>query len=134
MQSTLFSADQQCPASVASCVPPRANGAATPIVPPDIPDSLAKRVKISEATAAATAHKRVPTGTIDGVELERENGKLMYSYDIKVPGKSGIDEVNVDALTGKVIGYSHESAAAEAKEAASEGKAEKTKPAKPKKP
>lgn len=100
----------------------------------DIPDSLAKRVKISEATAAATAHKRVPTGTIDGVELERENGKLMYSYDIKVPGKSGIDEVNVDALTGKVIGYSHESAAAEAKEAASEGKAEKTKPAKPKKP
>lgn len=100
----------------------------------DIPDSLAKHTKIAERVAAATAQKRVPKGTIDGVELERENGKLMYSYDIKVPGKSGIDEVNVDALTGKVIGYSHESAAAEAKEAAEEAKADKAKAAKPKKP
>jgi len=95
----------------------------------DIPDSLAKQTKITEEAAAATAHKRVPKGTIDGVELEREKGKLMYSYDIKVPGKSGADEVNVDALTGKVIGHSHESAATEAKEAAAE-KSEK----KPKKP
>ncbi len=42
MQSTAFSADQQCPSSIASCVPPRANGSATSIVPPDIPDSLAQ--------------------------------------------------------------------------------------------
>ena len=100
----------------------------------DIPDSLAKHAKITESAAAAAAHKRVPKGTIDGVELEREKGKLIYSYDIKVPGKSGIDEVNVDAVSGKVIGYSHESAAAEAKEAADEAKAEKAKPAKAKKP
>ncbi|HEX3702260.1 MAG TPA: TonB-dependent receptor [Vicinamibacterales bacterium] len=40
MQSTVFSADQQCPSSVSSCVPPKTNGAATPLVPPDIPDSL----------------------------------------------------------------------------------------------
>jgi uncharacterized membrane protein YkoI len=100
----------------------------------DLPDSLVKHVKITEAAAAATAQKRVPKGSIDGVELEREKGKLMYSYDMKVPGKSGIDEVNVDAVTGKVIGYSHESAAAEAKEAAEEAKADKGKGAKPKKP
>jgi len=99
----------------------------------DIPDSLVKHSKIAESAAAATARKRVPKGTIEGVELERENGKLMYSYDIKVPGKSGIDEVNVDAVTGKVIGYSHESAAAEAKETADEAKAAKEKAAKSKK-
>jgi uncharacterized membrane protein YkoI len=94
---------------------------------------LVKHSKITESAAAATAQKRVPKGTIDGVELERENGKLMYSYDIKVPGKSGIDEVNVDAVTGKVIGYSHESAAAEAKESADEAKAAKENAAKTKK-
>src|SRR5205823_10271078 len=42
LQSTTFSADQQCPASVASCVVPRANGSDVAIVPPDIPDALAQ--------------------------------------------------------------------------------------------
>jgi len=95
----------------------------------DIPDSLAKEAKITESAAAATAQKRVPKGTIDGVELEREKGKLMLSYDIKTPGKSGVDEVNVDAITGKIIGFSHESAATEKKEAAAEAK--KVAPKKP---
>jgi len=49
----------------------------------------------------------------------------MFSYDIKTSGKSGIDEVNVDAITGKIIGVGHESAAAEKKEAEAEGKANK---------
>jgi uncharacterized membrane protein YkoI len=94
----------------------------------DIPDSLAKRAKITEAAAAATAQKRVPKGKIDGVELEMEKGKLMYSYDMKTAGKSGTDEVNVDAVTGKIIGFSHESPAAEKKEAAAEKKPPAKKP------
>lgn len=103
----------------------------------DIPDSLAKRAKITEAAAAATAQKRVPKGAIEGVELEIEKGKLMYSYDIKTAGKSGTDEVNVDAVTGKIIGFAHESAATEKKEAAEDAKAAKAakaKAAKAKKP
>lgn len=94
----------------------------------DMPDSLAKLTKIGEKDAAATAQKRVPKGTIDAVELEREKGKLIYSYELKVPGKSGTTEVNVDALTGKIVGTSHESAADEAKEAAEEAKAKTKKP------
>ena len=70
----------------------------------------------------------MPKGKIDGVELEMENGKLMYSYDLKTAGKSGIDEVNVDAITGKIIGFSHESPAAEKKEAAAEAKKPVKKP------
>ena len=93
-----------------------------------IPDSLAKRAKITEAAAAATAQKRVPKGKIEGVELENENGKLIYSYDIKTAGKSGVDEVNVDATTGKIIAFAHESPAAEKKEAAAEKKPAKKKP------
>src|SRR4051812_43685757 len=89
----------------------------------DLPDSLVREAKIGESTAAATALAKVPKGKVSSVELEREGGKLLYSYDIKVPGKSGIDEVQVDAVTGAIVGkVVHESAAAEKKEAADEAK------------
>jgi len=91
----------------------------------EIPDSLVKAAKISEAAAAETAQKRVPNATIARVELERENGKLIYSYDMKTKGKSGVDEVNVDAVTGKIISVAHESPVTEKKEAAAEAKAAK---------
>jgi uncharacterized membrane protein YkoI len=101
----------------------------------DLPDSLAREAKISEAAASATALAKVPNGKVAAVEIEREGGKLIYSYDIKVPGKSGIDEVNVDAVTGDVVGkVGHESAAAEKKEAADEAKAKPAAKAKTKKP
>ena len=41
----------------------------------------------------------------------------MYSFDIKVPGKSGSEEVVGDAMTGKVLSVEHESPEEEAKEA-----------------
>lgn len=88
----------------------------------EIPDSLAKIAKVSEEAAAKVAQKRVPKGTIQAVELEREKGRLIYSYDMKVAGKSGVEEVNVDAKTGKLVRALHESAATEKKEAAAEKK------------
>jgi uncharacterized membrane protein YkoI len=92
----------------------------------DLPDSLAREAKVTEAAAAATALAKVPKGTIAAVELEREGGKLLYSYDIKVAGKSGIDEVQVNAVTGDIVGkVTHESAASEKKEAADEAKEKK---------
>lgn len=93
----------------------------------DVPDSLAKAATISEAVATAAAQKRIPKGAIQAMELERENGHLMYSYDFKTQGRSGIDEVNVDANTGKVLHVGHESPATEKKEAAADVKIEKTK-------
>ena len=99
----------------------------------DVPDSLTKVAKIAESVAA-TAQARVPKGKIQGVELERENDKLIYSYDIKTAGTSGIDEVHVDAMTGKIIAFAHEAPAAEKKEAAGDAKAAKAATAKSKKP
>ena len=96
----------------------------------EIPVSLAKEAKITEAAAAETAQKRFPNATIEGVELEREDGKLIYSYDMKTKGKSGVDEVNVDAVTGKIVSVSHESPVTEKKEAAAEAKAAKKAPTK----
>lgn len=87
---------------------------------------LQKEAKISEADARATALKQVPNGTVKSEELEREKGKLIYSYDISVPGKTGIDEVNVNAIDGSVVGKSHESPKTEKKEAKQEAKEKKT--------
>lgn len=90
----------------------------------DTPASLQREAKISLVSARATALKVVPTGKVTSEELEREKGKLIYSFDIKVAGKSGIEEVAVDAKTGKVLAHEHETPKMEAKEAAKE-KAEK---------
>ena len=101
----------------------------------DIPEALAKQAKITEDAAAAAALKRIPQGRIEAVELEKEKGKLLYSYDIKTEGKAGIDEVHVSAVTGKILSVVHESPAAEKKEAAEDAKAAKAKAAtKTKKP
>ncbi|MEJ2679679.1 MAG: PepSY domain-containing protein, partial [Gemmatimonadota bacterium] len=76
--------------------------------------------KIPEPQARATALARVPGVTVRSHELEREGGRLIYSYDIVVKGKAGIEEVNVDAMTGKVVGQQHEDASAERAEATAE--------------
>ena len=69
------------------------------------------------ATARATALRRVPGGRIRAAELERENGRLIYSFDIQVHGKPGIEEVHVAADDGRVLSVHHEDAKAERAEA-----------------
>jgi hypothetical protein len=82
--------------------------------------ALKARAKISGDSAKKIARAQVPGGTIRSGELEEEKGKLIYSFDIKVAGKSGIEELNVDALTGAVVAHEHESDATERKEAKTE--------------
>lgn len=86
----------------------------------DIPASLAREAKISLDSARSIATHRVANATIASQELEREHGRLIYSFDMKVDGKPGVEEVNVNALNGKIVGVSHEGPAAEKKEAAAE--------------
>ncbi len=74
----------------------------------DVPDSLLKAARVPEARAAALALARVPNGKIRSLELEREHGALIYSFEIKVAGKAGITEVNVNAMTGRVGPLEHE--------------------------
>ncbi len=77
--------------------------------------------RIKEAQARATALAQVPGAAVRSHELEFEKGRWIYSYDLKVKGKTGIEEVNVDAMTGKVVAVEHENPKAEAKEKAAEG-------------
>ena len=94
--------------------------------------ALRATAKVGEDSARAIALKVVPGATVKSSEIEKEKGKLIWSFDLKVAGKKGIEEVNVDAMTGKVLGHEHESDAKEAKEAKDEAKETAAKPAAPK--
>jgi uncharacterized membrane protein YkoI len=85
---------------------------------------LAKQAKITKERAQQIALKRAP-GTVESAELEREHGRLVYSFDIR-NAKGTIDEVQVSAITGRVVRVEHETKKQE--------EAEKQKEAKEKKP
>ena len=67
---------------------------------------LQKQAKISKERAQEVALRRAP-GTVESSELEREHGKLVYSFDIR-NAKGTIDEVQVSATTGRVVRVEHE--------------------------
>jgi hypothetical protein len=77
---------------------------------------LQAEAKVSKEQAEKTALAKVPGGAIKEGELEKEHGKLIWSFDISTPNSTDIKEVQVDAITGEVVSVKTESAAAEAKE------------------
>ena len=77
---------------------------------------LEARAKITKAEAQRIALEKVPNGTIKEGELEKEKGKLLWSFDIATPGTQDITEVQVDALTGQVLDISKETVADQEKE------------------
>jgi uncharacterized membrane protein YkoI len=77
---------------------------------------LKAQAKVNSDTAMRVALAKVPGGKIQEAELEKDHGRLVYSFDIATPSKTGVEEVRVDARSGKVISKKHESASAEAKE------------------
>lgn len=117
-----------CAATALAAQTPTYNKPQTPAKPTPAKSTMTKpavkrttvapkpKAKISMATARATALKEVPNGKVRKSRLERENGKLVYSFEIKVPGTTGFEEVNVDAMTGTVVSKEHETPKIEAKE------------------
>jgi outer membrane murein-binding lipoprotein Lpp len=79
---------------------------------------LMAEAKVSKETAQASALAKVPGGTVKDGELEKEKGKLIWSFDITTPDSKDIKEVAVDAMTGDVIAVDTETPADQAKEAA----------------
>ena len=77
---------------------------------------LEAEAKVSKADAEKIALGKVPGGTIKEGELEKEKGKLIWSFDVATAGTKEITEVHVDAITGAVLTTEKESPAAEAKE------------------
>jgi len=82
--------------------------------------ALSELAKISRADAEKAALARLQSSSkevIDG-ELEIEQDCLLYSFDIRLMGNSGIEEIWVDAGTGKILSHKHESSRQEAAEQA----------------
>ena len=67
------------------------------------PEALKAEAPISLEAATQTALARVPGGTIKSSELERERGKLIWSFDLSKPKTRNITEVQVDAKTGAIL-------------------------------
>jgi uncharacterized membrane protein YkoI len=77
---------------------------------------LQAEAKVSKTDAEKLALAQVPNGTIKEGELEREKGKLIWSFDITIPGSKDIKEVAIDAITGQVVSVETETPGKEAKE------------------
>jgi len=78
------------------------------------------KAKVTMRAARATALAKTHGGKVESAELEREHGKLVYSFDIRVPGTKGIEEVRVDAYKGTIVSVVHESPKTERQEAKKE--------------
>ena len=84
-------------------------------------EKLAAMAKVTQADAqkSALATFQDPTkARVKDAELEAEHGCLVYSFDIEVAGKTGVQEVQIDAGDGKVLSSRHETPKAEAAEKA----------------
>ena len=86
-------------------------------------NSLNAEAKVTEVNARAAALAKVPNGTIKSSELEKEHGRLVWSFDITQPGAKDLTEVQIDAKTGEIASVKKETPAHEAKEAKKEHKA-----------
>jgi hypothetical protein len=83
---------------------------------------LQAQAKVSKPEAERIALAKVPGGTIKSSELEKEKGKLVWSFDIATPGSKDITEILVDAVTGEVVSVETETPAKEERERSKESK------------
>jgi hypothetical protein len=88
--------------------------------------NLRAQAKISETEARTMALAKVPGGSVSSSELEKEHGRLIWSFDIAQVGTKNITEVQVDAKTGKIVSTKIETPDKERQEAIAEKKVGKT--------
>jgi uncharacterized membrane protein YkoI len=66
------------------------------------------QARIGREQAARVALAQAPGGRIKEGELENDDGKLVWWFDLVTPGSNGVTEVSVDASTGGVISVATE--------------------------
>ena len=81
---------------------------------------LLKQARVTKHQAKKIALARVKRGAIKRVELEKENGLLIWSVDIAQPLKKDLTDVWVDATTGKITAVEVETPLTEKMEVAEE--------------
>ena len=102
--TAVYAAEPPC-----SIHPPKGAPKSAPPSMANITQADAQKAALAEFDAAAGA--KVAEG-----ELESEGGCLIYSFDVRVAGGNAMEEISVDAGTGKVLSRRHETAEQEADE------------------
>jgi uncharacterized membrane protein YkoI len=82
-------------------------GTTAPVALREESPGLLARARITEVEARALALARVPAGRVVGAEIEEEDGRLLYSYDLELDGQPGLTGVEIDAMTGAVRSVEH---------------------------
>lgn len=77
---------------------------------------LQSQAHITREQAQQTALGRVPGGIVKEGEIEKEKGRLIWSFDIAVSGSANITEVAVDAMTGAIVAVETETPEEQKKE------------------
>jgi len=77
----------------------------------------------SQAKITCTTAKQKALASVGGkslrvvsAELEKEGGRLVYSFDVARRGHSGVEEIQIDARNGEIVSAKHETAKDEANE------------------
>ena len=78
-------------------------GAGTALGGEDESSPNAAEAKISQEQAQKIALAQVPGGKVKEAELEREHGKLVWSFDIATADSRQVMDVEIDAETGAVL-------------------------------
>jgi hypothetical protein len=68
----------------------------------DSPGLLA-RATVSDAAARAVALERFPGAQIVDAEIDEDDGRLMYKYELRVGSERRSVDVNIDADTGSIV-------------------------------
>ena len=69
----------------------------------DRQSKLEAQAKVSKVEAEKIALAKVPGGKIKDAEIEKEDGRLIWSFDIAKEGTKKLIEVEVDANAGEII-------------------------------
>jgi len=88
----------------------------------DKQQKLEAEAKISKDEAQRVALAQTPNGSIKEGELEREKGRLVWSFDITTPRSPDTTEVQVDVQTGQVVSVTKETPEQEKQEKKAEAK------------
>lgn len=80
--------------------------------------NLIKQASVTRSEAEHIALSQVRDGRIKSVELEKEHGRLIWSFDLARPNTKNITELQVDAKSGQIVSTKIETPKDQKKEAA----------------
>jgi len=88
--------------------------------------AVRSHAQLARETAEKIALTKVPGGVIKSAELEKEHGKLVWSFDIATQSSPNITEVQVDAKTGDIVSVEIETPADQKRESAADAAGKKS--------